>query len=136
MVLVSDKPMNSIVLTGLIVMIMHFLQTGRKLHTMPGTAEPMITIDFITALFCQVDEQMRTMPKHPEARLWPSEVVTLGLLHAAQRRGEPGLLSLVDARLSSVVSPLTRADAPLAPLPDPSGLDAGLLGRPDRARGH
>src|SRR2546430_3280859 len=87
MVLVSDKPMNSIVLTGLIVMIMHFLQTGRKRHTLPGTAEPMITIDFITALFCQVDEQMRTMPKHPEARLWPSEVVTLGLLHALKGVG-------------------------------------------------
>src|SRR5947208_3446869 len=87
MVLVSDKPMNSIVLTGLIVMIMHFLQTGRKRHTLPGTTEPMITIDFITALFCQVDEQMRTMPKHPEARLWPSEVVTLGLLHALKGVG-------------------------------------------------
>src|SRR6266568_7192700 len=102
----------------------------------PREESRMSTVEFITALFCQVDEQMRTMPKHPEARLWPSEVVTLGLLHAAQRRGEPGLLSLVDARLSSVVSPLTRADAPLAPLPDASGLDAGLLGCADRARGH
>ena len=44
MVLVSDKPMNSIVLTGLIVMAMHFLQTGRKRHTLPGTEEPMITL--------------------------------------------------------------------------------------------
>ena len=42
----------------------------------------MTTIDFITALFYQVDEQLRAMPKHPEAHLWPSEVVTLGLLHA------------------------------------------------------
>ena len=40
----------------------------------------MTTVDFITALFSEVDEQMRAMPKHPEARLWPSEVVTLGLL--------------------------------------------------------
>ena len=37
----------------------------------------MTTIDFITALFYQVDEQMGAIPKHPEARLWPSEVVTL-----------------------------------------------------------
>src|SRR5712664_3269015 len=42
----------------------------------------MTTVDFITALFYEVDEQMRTIPKHPEAHLWPSEVVTLGLLHA------------------------------------------------------
>src|SRR5215471_16624669 len=42
----------------------------------------MTTPEFITALFYHVDEQLRTMPKHPEARLWPSEVITLGLLRA------------------------------------------------------
>jgi hypothetical protein len=47
----------------------------------------MTTIDFITALFSEVDEQMRDMPKHPEAHLWPSEVVTLGLLHALKGVG-------------------------------------------------
>src|SRR6184192_4359501 len=47
----------------------------------------MITVEFITALFYEVDEQMRTVPKHPEARLWPSEVVTLGLLHARKGVG-------------------------------------------------
>jgi hypothetical protein len=41
----------------------------------------MMTVEFITALFYEVDEQLRALPKHPEARLWPSEVVTLGLLH-------------------------------------------------------
>src|SRR5205823_12800311 len=85
MVLVSDKPMNSIVLTGLIVMVMHFLQTGRKRHTLPGTEEPMITLDFITALFYEIDEQIGAIPKHPEAHLWPSEVVTLGLVELSQR---------------------------------------------------
>ncbi len=47
----------------------------------------MTTLDFITALFYEVDEQMRAIPKHPEARLWPSEVVTLGLLHALKGGG-------------------------------------------------
>ena len=42
----------------------------------------MTTVDWITALFYEVDEQLRAIPTHPEARLWPSEVVTLGLLHA------------------------------------------------------
>src|SRR5215471_380301 len=42
----------------------------------------MRTVEFITALFYEVDEQMGAIPKHPEALLWPSEVVTLGLLHA------------------------------------------------------
>src|SRR5712692_972030 len=45
------------------------------------------TVEFITALFYEVDEPLRTMPKHPEAHLWPSEVVTLGLLHALKGGG-------------------------------------------------
>jgi hypothetical protein len=44
-------------------------------------------VEFITALFYEVDEQMRRMPKHPEAHLWPREVVTLGLLHALKGVG-------------------------------------------------
>jgi hypothetical protein len=47
----------------------------------------MITVDLITALFYEVDEQLRAIPKHPEAHLWPSEVVTLGLLHALKGGG-------------------------------------------------
>jgi hypothetical protein len=87
MVLVSDKPINTIVLISLIVLLMHFLHAGRQRDTLPGTEEPMITIEFITALFYEVDEQLRGMPKHPEAHLWPSEVVTLGLLHALKGVG-------------------------------------------------
>ena len=45
------------------------------------------TSDFITALFYEVDEQLGAIPKHPEAHLWPSEVVTLGLLHALKGVG-------------------------------------------------
>ena len=83
MVLVSYKPINIIVLAGLIVMGIHFLQAGRKRATLPGAEESMTTtIECITTLFYEVDEQLRALPKHPEAHLWPSEVVTLGLLHA------------------------------------------------------
>src|SRR5216684_5980250 len=88
MVLVSDKPINTIVLAGLIVMVMHFLQAGSTCATLRGTEESMTTtIDFITALFCQVDDHLPAIPKHPEAHLWPSEVVTLGLLHALKGGG-------------------------------------------------
>src|SRR5262249_27958065 len=55
--------------------------------TLRGTEESMTTIDFITALFSEVDEQLGAIPKHPEAHLWPSEVVTLGLLHALKGVG-------------------------------------------------
>jgi len=34
----------------------------------------MTTVDFITALFYEVDEQMGAIPKHPEAHLWASPV--------------------------------------------------------------
>src|SRR5713101_7143658 len=75
-----------IVHNGLIVIVMHFLQAGRKRETLPGTEEHM-TIDLITALFSEVDEQLHALPTHPEAHLWPSEVVTLGLLHARKGVG-------------------------------------------------
>src|SRR2546421_10249001 len=88
MVLVALKPMPPIVLVGLIVMVIHFLHAGRKRATLPGAEESRpTTIEFITALFCQVDDQLAGLPKHLEARLWPSEVVTLGLLHALKGRG-------------------------------------------------
>src|SRR5499427_6123141 len=53
----------------------------------PREERRMMTVEFITALFYEVDEQLRTIPKHPEAHLWPSEVVTLGLLHALKGVG-------------------------------------------------
>jgi hypothetical protein len=45
------------------------------------------TLEFITALFYEVDEQLRAIPNPPHARLWPSEVGTLGLLHALKGGG-------------------------------------------------
>src|SRR5215813_3185762 len=88
---------------------MRFLQAGRKRATLPGAEEFMTTtIEFITALFCQVDDQLSGFPKHPEARLWPSEVVTLGLMHALKGGGNRAFYRW-----------LTRAYRPLFPhLPD------------------
>lgn len=52
----------------------------------------MSTQDFITELFCRVDDAMREAPsihkhKHSQANLYPSEVVTLGLLFAIKGVG-------------------------------------------------
>ena len=96
----------------------------------------MITMEFITALFYEVDEQLRAIPKHPEAHLWPSEVVTLGLLHALKGGGNRAFYRW-----------LTRDYRPLFPrLPERTRLfrlftthhdwTRGLLGRADRARRH
>jgi hypothetical protein len=40
----------------------------------------MSTVDFITELFCRVDDQMKEVAKHPQASLYPGEIVTLALL--------------------------------------------------------
>ena len=45
----------------------------------------MTTVECITALFCEVDEQLSAIPKHPHANLWPSEIVTLGLVELSRR---------------------------------------------------
>jgi len=47
----------------------------------------MTTQDFITELFCKVDDQMNDVPKHSQASLWPSELVTIGMLHAIKGVG-------------------------------------------------
>jgi hypothetical protein len=40
------------------------------------------TVDFLISLFCLVDDRLGQQPKHPQAHLWPSELVTIGLLFA------------------------------------------------------
>ena len=49
----------------------------------------MSTHDFITELFCRVDDRLQRLGqrKHTQARLWPSEVVTLALLFALKGVG-------------------------------------------------
>jgi hypothetical protein len=47
----------------------------------------MMTPDFIIALFYAVDQEMFDVPKRPDAKLSPSEVVTLALLFAIKGGG-------------------------------------------------
>jgi len=47
----------------------------------------MTAQDFTLELFCRVDEAMLNTVKHPLASLYPSEVVTIGLLHALRGEG-------------------------------------------------
>ncbi len=43
--------------------------------------------EFITDLFYRVDTTMHTVPKHAQANLYPSELVTLALLFALKGIG-------------------------------------------------
>lgn len=47
----------------------------------------MSTEDFIIGLFLRVDSMMIDVPKHPQAQLYPSEIVTLALLFALKGVG-------------------------------------------------
>jgi hypothetical protein len=40
------------------------------------------TEEIVIGLFCRVDDEMRSVAKHPESLLWPSELMTIGLLFA------------------------------------------------------
>src|SRR3712207_4552062 len=47
----------------------------------------MSTDDLIIGLYIRVDSTMGCVPKHPQAELYPSELVTLGLLYALKGDG-------------------------------------------------
>ncbi len=47
----------------------------------------MTTEDFIITLFCRVHDVMGDKPKHHQAHLYPSEIVTLGLMFALKGVG-------------------------------------------------
>jgi hypothetical protein len=44
--------------------------------------------DFIIDLFCRIDTAMADVNKHPQALLWPSEIVTLAMLFVLKGRSE------------------------------------------------
>jgi hypothetical protein len=48
----------------------------------------MTTEDFIIDLFCRVDDRMKNVPNHSRAALWPSELVTIGVLFAVKGVGQ------------------------------------------------
>ena len=56
-----------------------------RVTSFPCEESRMMTVECITALFFEVDEQLHAIPTHPEAHLWPSEVVTLGLVELSRR---------------------------------------------------
>ena len=42
----------------------------------------MTTEDIIIHIFCRVDEQLPPLMKHSQVKLYPSELVTIGVLYA------------------------------------------------------
>lgn len=56
--------------------------------------------DFITELFCRVDDAMTDQQKHPQALLYPSEMVMLGLLFALKGVGNRAFYRWAQANLA------------------------------------
>jgi hypothetical protein len=44
--------------------------------------------EFIAQLFCRVDDALNDLPKDPRAKLWPSELVTIGILFALRGQSQ------------------------------------------------
>jgi len=45
-------------------------------------------LDFIATIFCQIDDSISQIPKDPRAHLWPSELVTLGVLYVLKAQSQ------------------------------------------------
>lgn len=61
----------------------------------------MSTDDCISGWYIRVDEFMRDEPKHPQSKLHPSEIVTLGLLFALKGIGQRAFYRWLDANYRS-----------------------------------
>ena len=56
--------------------------------------------DFIIELFCRIDDQMLDVPKHSQAKMHPSELVTLGVLLALKGGGNRAFYRWVSQNFS------------------------------------
>ena len=56
-------------------------------HTNNGRRNLRTTEEFIIDLFCRIDDAMKGIPKHSQSNLFPSEIVTLGILFALKGVG-------------------------------------------------
>jgi hypothetical protein len=45
-------------------------------------------VEFITELFCRVDDTLTDLPKDPRSKLWPSELITIGILFALKGQSQ------------------------------------------------
>ena len=56
----------------------------------------MNTNDFVTELFCQLDEKMKDVAKHPQSALYPSEVIPLAFMFVLKGVGNRAFYRWLD----------------------------------------
>jgi len=64
-----------------------------------NTRTVLSTVDFITELFCRIDEKMSLIDKHKQASLWPGEIVTLAMLFVLKGSSERAFYRWADRDL-------------------------------------
>src|SRR5215469_15729657 len=82
----------------------------------------MTTEEIIIQIFCAVDDEMSAMPKHPQACLYPSELVTIGLLFALKGGHFRAFYRWCDPRLRRLVCRVARSQSAATLVGHASGL--------------
>jgi len=89
----------------------------------------MTTENFIIELFCRIDDRMKPVPKHSQAHLWHSEVVTIGVLFGLKGVGERGFYRWLRWDYHPLFPHLPeRARASVSSAANASELDLSLFG--------
>lgn len=87
----------------------------------------MTTIDLVTEPFWRIDDWIHRLSKHPQAVLWPSEIATLGRLHAPKGIGNRAFYRWL-TRDSRPLFPGLPEPHPVVPvIQNPSAVDAVIL---------
>ena len=74
----------------------------------------MRTEDIIIRLFCMVDDKLAPVNKRKNAHLYPSEIVTIGILFALKGVHYRAFLSVAQRRLVALVSPVAEMQSLVA----------------------
>ena len=77
-------------------------QIPQSLPVFTSLYQPLPVFDFTIELFCRVDDTLRGEPKPALAHLYPSEVVTLGLLYALRGQGYRAFYRWVQKELGAL----------------------------------
>jgi hypothetical protein len=96
----------------------------------------MTTEEIIIQMFCSVDDEIGSMPKHPQARLYPSEVVTIGILFALKGGHFRAFYRWLSRDYAALFAGLEDAHPFATTLANPSGLGAQIVGNTELLHGH
>ena len=89
----------------------------------------MTTEDFITELFCRIDDAMKAVAKHPLGLLFPSEIVTLGVLFALKGGGSRAFYRWLERDYRPLFPRLPERTRSVPPVCDALEVDVELFGR-------